>query len=134
MHGLRLASDEWSSDAVALAALNSVTLLGAEVQGRSYGGGVLKLEPREAASLPLPKPDVLRKLWERLEPERDVLDQHLRAGDWMKVVGRVDEVLLRDVLGLEANQLELLVESGRSMRGRRLARGHPRPLMAATVG
>ena len=39
-----------------LGMLNSLTLLGAELVGRSYGGGILKLEPREADKLPLPSP------------------------------------------------------------------------------
>ncbi len=34
-----------------LAFLNSATLFSAEMVGRSYGGGVLKLEPKEAASV-----------------------------------------------------------------------------------
>ena len=32
---------------------NSLTLAWAEVCGRSYGGGVLELEPREAEELPI---------------------------------------------------------------------------------
>lgn len=31
-----------------IASLNSVTLLGAELAGGSYGGGILNIEPREA--------------------------------------------------------------------------------------
>lgn len=60
-----------------LAALNSVTLLGAEVVGRAYGGGVLKLEPREADRWPMPAPDLLAARAERLgeaaAPVRDLL-------------------------------------------------------------
>jgi len=37
-----------------LASLNSVTLLSAETVGRAYGGGMLKVEPREADALPMP--------------------------------------------------------------------------------
>ena len=35
-------------DLLPVAALNSMTLLAAETVGRAYGGGMLKLEPREA--------------------------------------------------------------------------------------
>lgn len=42
-----------------LAALTSMTLVGAETVGRAYGGGMLKLEPREADRLPVPSPEVV---------------------------------------------------------------------------
>lgn len=57
MHGLVLAgeSQRIERDVLALAATNSVTGLGAEFIGRAYGGGLLKLEPREAGRLPVPE-------------------------------------------------------------------------------
>jgi hypothetical protein len=36
--------------------MNTVTMLAAELTGRSYGGGVLELMPKEANRLPLPEP------------------------------------------------------------------------------
>ena len=56
-----------------MAMLNSVTLLGAELIDRAYGGGMLKLEPREAARLPLPSPALV---------ESKARDLRLRC-DWM---------------------------------------------------
>lgn len=41
---------------LAAASLNSMTFAFAEIKGRSYGGGVLELEPTEAEGLPFPKP------------------------------------------------------------------------------
>ena len=43
-----------SSSWLAASFLNSVTAAFAEIRGRSYGGGVLELEPREAEGLPIP--------------------------------------------------------------------------------
>jgi hypothetical protein len=43
---------------------SSLTLLSAEVEGRAYGGGVLKLETREAEKLLVPRiaPDSSKRL------------------------------------------------------------------------
>ncbi len=40
---------------LAAAAMNSLTFAFAEIRGRSYGGGVLELEPTEAEGLPFPE-------------------------------------------------------------------------------
>ena len=72
MHGIRLkgATKSMVRNALPLLALNSATMVGAETLGRSYGGGILKMEPREAASLPVPTPDQLDKAWRLLGNRR----------------------------------------------------------------
>lgn len=125
MHGVRLKG----APAVARAALpvlvlNSVTMLGAEVYGRSYGGGILKMEPREAARLPLPAPAHLEAAWQRLKGERSRLDRELRQGNWSKVVERVDNVLLRDTLKLSEADVKVLRSALETLRNRRITR-HP---------
>ena len=124
MHGVRLRPDAPSiaKSALPLLALNSVTMLGAEIFGRSYGGGVLKMEPREAAVLPMPSPTVLAAAWKHLKADRSSLDRQLRNGYWINVVKRVDEVLLRETLHLDAPAAAQLHEAARSLRERRMGR------------
>lgn len=124
MHGIRLASGfrRLPKMALPLLALNSVTMIGAEVNGRSYGGGVLKMEPREAARLPVPSPEHLNKAWELLKPEAQKLDGRLRGGIWTNVVKRVDEVLLREVLDLNLDDALALADAAASLRARRIGR------------
>ena len=64
-----------------LASLNSVTILGAEIVGRAYGGGLLKLEPKEADILPMPSQALLDSAASGLDRVRPLLVQPLRRGN-----------------------------------------------------
>jgi adenine-specific DNA-methyltransferase len=124
MHGVRLrkGSPAIAKSALPLLAMNSVTMLGAEVFGRSYGGGILKMEPREAATLPMPAPAALAAAWKVLRPERASFDRLLRAGDWRAVVDRVDEVLLQGPVGMSATEVVELSGAASVLRARRMGR------------
>lgn len=124
MHGVRLRADAHprATAALPLVSFNSVTLLGAEIFGRSYGGGILKMEPREAAMLPMPAPSDLDAAWELLQPLRESLGQKVADGGWADVVDVVDSVLLGQVIGLESDQIRRLSEAALSLRSRRMTR------------
>jgi hypothetical protein len=111
-----------AKEALPFLAFNSVTMLGAEVFGRSYGGGVLKMEPREAARLPLPATDSLERAWKTLREERATLENQLRNGRWTNVAARVDQVLLSETLKLSSDDVEALRDAALTLRTRRLAR------------
>jgi len=121
MHGLRLRADAptIARRALPLLALNSASMLGAEVMGRSYGGGILKMEPREAASLPVPEPRAMHTAWRLLEKQRPNFEAALRRGEWWLVVAEVDRVLLKDAMRLTAYQVEAIREAAALLRVRR---------------
>ncbi len=128
VHGLFLAEHtrDLGRELLPLASLNSVTLLGAELVGRAYGGGMLKLEPREADQLPVPTTAVVRGCRSALSARRPAIRKALGRGDLPAAVRLVDEVLLRDHLGISAERHASLVAAHALLTSRRLARGATR--------
>lgn len=106
-----------------LAALNSLTLLGAEVVGRAYGGGMLKLEPREADRLPVPGPELVRNVAPELRAIRPQLARFLRNGSLIKAVRAVDRVVLLKGMKLRSAEIAQLQKGREILFSRRVARG-----------
>ncbi|MCP9488250.1 MAG: N-6 DNA methylase [Solirubrobacteraceae bacterium MAG38_C4-C5] len=121
MHGIRLRGDipREARAALPLLGLNSATMLGAEVLGRAYGGGILKMEPTEAASLPVPTTEALLSAWKVLAAQRLNLDAALQRGEWWTVVAEVDRVLLKNVMGLSVDQVGAIRDAAAVLRVRR---------------
>jgi hypothetical protein len=121
MHGLvlREGAPSIARDALPLLALNSVSMLGAEVFGRSYGGGILKMEPSEAAQLPVPTVSLLAKAWRRVEGRRDHLNELLRAGQWQEVVEEIDAALLTGAARIPQQDVLALRSEATNLRRRR---------------
>ena len=121
LHGVTLSADAPVElrASLPILACNSVTRLGAEVRGRTYGGGILKMEPTEAAELPLPLLGPALAAWEILEPRRARIDALIQAGDWNTATAIVDDALLSTVLEVPAARIEVLRQA---LTRRRLSR------------
>lgn len=96
-------------------AYNSLTFALAEVMGRSYGGGVLELEPREAEQLLVP-----------YEQAKNInfncLNELIKCGDIEKALDYSDSVLLIQGLGLKASEVRQFRSIWRRLRERRTNR------------
>lgn len=110
-------------DLLPLAALNSMTLLGAETVGRAYGGGMLKIEPREADLLPVPAPEVVAAARPALAALRPQIATRLRSGRLLEAARLVDDLLLVGELGLARSEVRALREGHADLTARRTARG-----------
>ncbi len=93
---------------------NSLTLLSAELEGRSFGGGVLELVPSEIARLSLP-------LWQAGAGALAMLDRCAREAPPAELVRRTDQALARAGI-LPAELLGRLAEARELLLGRRLSR------------
>jgi adenine-specific DNA-methyltransferase len=130
VHGIYLQSGlrRLGMNLLSLASLNSMTMVGAEMVGRAYGGGLLKLEPKEADRLPVPAPDLLRAAAPMLSAVRIRVAALLRLpGGLLKASKLVDDVLLAGALGLASGDISSLREAHIELAARRTARGRSQP-------
>ena len=116
VHRVRLARQV---DPTALATVfhNSATFAFAEIMGRSYGGGILELEPAEAERLPIPSP-----AYADAELTQDV-DLLLKANEIEKALDIVDRRVLVDGLGLSRDVVAQCRSAWVALRDRRTKRG-----------
>jgi hypothetical protein len=110
-------------DLLPIASLNSITLLGAETVGRAYGGGILKVEPKEADQLPMPAVDLVASHRKALSALRACIKRHLQRGQLLDAVREVDNVLLIGALGMSTQQIAAIRAAHAEMAARRTARG-----------
>jgi adenine-specific DNA methylase len=116
IHRVRITS-EVDPRALAAASINSVTFAFSEVIGRSYGGGVLELEPREAEELPLPSPAALAPA------DVALVEDLTSAGRLIEALDHVDRLLLLEAGGMDRRAVQHLRDAWARLRDRRLARG-----------
>lgn len=116
LHGVSLSPSSPPVHALAVGMASSLTLLSAEIEGRGYGGGVLKLETREAERLVVPRLQAADHA--RLGAAHEEADLAIRAGRVRDAARLADELL-----GLDH---EALWAAYAVFRDRRLGRANSR--------
>ncbi|OCG76046.1 hypothetical protein A7J15_12820 [Microbacterium sediminis] len=122
VHGVYLKPEvrDVAREVLPVASLNSVTLLGAELVGRSYGGGVLKIEPREADRWWMPSVVTMTKHRDALVELKPRVQRLLQTKNLLGAVALVDEVILGD---LSEAQLRAVRDDHAAFMQRRVTRG-----------
>ncbi|AYE94588.1 SAM-dependent methyltransferase [Mycobacterium paragordonae] len=115
VHRVRVA-DGTEPRALAAVFHNSATFAFAEIMGRSYGGGILELEPAEAELLPLPPPACADA---DLAGDVDLL---LRANEIEKALDLVDRRVLIEQLGVSPEVVARCRAAWLALRHRRTGR------------
>ncbi|WP_341925249.1 N-6 DNA methylase [Nocardioides psychrotolerans] len=124
VHGVYLspAHRALAREILPVAALNSVTMLGAEFTGRAYGGGMLKMEPGEADLWALPSPSAVLEARDALLAIRPQVAGKLRTGKVLEAAKLVDDVLLVRALGMRRPEVAEIRAARNALAGRREAR------------
>lgn len=105
-------SNKVAPSTLALGTWTSLFALGAELHGRNYGGGVLKLEPSEAASVPVPVVPFACRFSQHI-------DQLARAGARDEAIRLADRVVLNEGLGLQQRELNIIRAAAQELSERR---------------
>jgi adenine-specific DNA methylase len=93
-----------------------LTAAASEIEGRSYGGGVLELEPTEAERVLIPA-----DLSEEALPLNEI-DSLVRRGRVSEVLKTNDRAVLQNSVGLSAHECRMLEDIWIKMRDRRISR------------
>ena len=107
-------SSKNNASLIACAMLSSITQLSAELEGRSYGGGMLKLEPSDAARLVLPI-EALRG-----HVLLSNVDNLCRLGKWEEATDYVDDILSDRLIN--PRDMLLIKRTLAKLRAQRMAR------------
>lgn len=115
VHRMRLV-DGVSAAHLATASFNSITFAMSEIVGRSYGGGILELEPSEAEELRVPDP--------ALVPDGLVakVDELVRAKRIDDALDLVDQAVLIEELGFTSDEVSSARRAWVTLRDRRNGR------------
>ena len=124
MHRVTI-NDNIDEKLLLLAYYNSVSLAFTEIEGRSYGGGVLEILPGEVSNIMIPNLHELEGMGdEEIGELVDMIDRHVRGNtDILGVLDIIDRRILVEMLGMNMNDVLEMRDAWLTLRSRRLYRG-----------
>jgi adenine-specific DNA-methyltransferase len=100
---------------------NSISALSSEIEGRSYGGGLLKIEPREADRILLPSLSLVADVMTEFEAMR-TSNSSLQLSTPAEICKVVDQMLLREASGLSRDAVKIIQTARSDLFSRRISR------------
>ncbi len=116
LHVLKMRSEHFTARSLAVLWATSLSRLSAEIEGHALGGGMLKLEPREAEKTLVAAPDCQSSELDGLYSE---LDDRFRRGDEKAAREMVDQEILMRRLGLSSKECKMIIEGASILMNRR---------------
>ena len=124
MHRVRFNIPE-NRKRVLLGYYNSISLAFTEIEGRSYGGGVLEILPKEAGRIIMPNLSDRKLIPDYIVDELvNNIDIYIRENrDILEVLDEMDRRILMDIIGLDEQLVLAFRKMWLILRERRLNRG-----------
>ena len=95
--------------------MNSLTFVSSELYGRSYGGGVMTYEPSEVEEFKIPK-------LIKYNLDHKFIDNNSRIGNIDKIVDYVDDITLRQYIGLNKKEILIIKNAWLKLSNKRILR------------
>lgn len=120
MHRIKI-KDEYDNKKILLSYYNSISFAFTELCGRSYGGGVLEILPKEAENIIIPNIDDMDE--QNVNRLIGILDDNIRnKKDIRNAIKVMDKEILENYLGISADTINMYREIWRTLNDRRMNR------------
>lgn len=116
--GRLLEGGDVTAEALTASFHNSLTLLTTEIEGRSFGGGVLELVPSEVSRLLIPFPEDMGEEFDRL----DWVARTSGGDDDEALIEETDTLITKKTDGMTSRLMDELQQARNDLLARRLAR------------
>lgn len=120
MHRIKI-KDEFDNKKILLSYYNSISFAFTELCGRSYGGGVLEILPKEAENIIIPNIDDMDE--QNVNRLIGILDDNIRnKRDIQDAINVMDQEILENYLGISPETINMYREIWKTLNGRRMNR------------
>ncbi len=115
MHRFKMLKS-YNINSLAVSFMNVISFIYAELEGRSYGGGVLELPPNEAEAIRIP-------YFEFDQSELEKIDGMIRKDkSVLRVIEYTNRIILEEKLNISKEDISVLMGAWKKLQGRRLNR------------